>query len=269
MRLSSCCWAAVIWAASLLPAGVAGAQDVSPLPQKTWDVSIGVGAAFVPDYEGSNDYEVRPLPEVALSYRDIVFLRGTSVGANAVTITGTKPGDKLQVGPLARYRFGRDQDDNDALHGLGDVDSSVEVGGFARYTHGGLGLDLTAVQDVADGHEGALVEAGLGYRMPVAAKWQASLRASTSWASDKYMESYFGVSPAQAARRGGDSYDAGAGFKDAGLSAGLEYAITSTLSIGGRVGYTRLLGDAADSPMVDKDGSADQVTTSISTRYRF
>ncbi len=253
----------------IVAAGNAWAQERPASAEPAWKISLGVGAAYKPDYEGSNDYEVAPLPDINISYRDLVFLRGPSLGANLVTVNGARESDKLQLGPLVRYRFGRDQDDNDALRGLGDVDGSVEAGLFGRYSVGRWSAGLTVVQDVADGHGGALAEASFGYAMPVASDLKASLRASTTWASEDYMESYFGISGSQAARSGRRPFDAGSGFKDVGLSLGLEYAVTDNWSLGGRVGYTRLLGDAADSPIVDEDGSADQFIVGVSLGYRF
>src|SRR5688500_18124252 len=35
-----------------------------------WDVGIGAGAVYHPDYEGSDDYEVDPVPLLLLNYRD-------------------------------------------------------------------------------------------------------------------------------------------------------------------------------------------------------
>lgn len=235
----------------------------------SWDVTLGVGAAYVPDYEGSDDYKVRPLPDLSVSYRDLVFLRGTMIGANAITVSGRGPGDKLQLGPLARWRQGRDESKNSALHGLGDVNDSIEVGGFARYSLGHLAVDLSVMQDVAGGHKGALVETGIGYGTQLAPKLKGNLRASTTWASDKYMQSYFGISPLQAIRSGRQTYDAGAGFKDAGLSLGLDYSLTDHWGLGARLGYTRLLGDAADTPIVKQDGSADQFMSAVAVRYHF
>src|SRR3546814_9146775 len=80
------------------------------------DWSSDVCSSDLPDYEGSDDYEVAPLPLLSVNYRDIVFLdKTTTLGANVFTLRGPGPNDKLHFGPLLRYQFGRDQDSNDAL----------------------------------------------------------------------------------------------------------------------------------------------------------
>jgi outer membrane protein len=254
-------------AAVALLGGAAAAQEAAPEP--AWKVSLGAGALFKPDYEGSDEYEVDPLPDISISYRDLVFLRGTTLSANLLTMNVLRPDGILQVGPLVRYRFGRDQDDNEALRGLGDVDGSVEAGVFARYRVGLWSTGLSLVQDIAGGHEGMLGEAFISQDVPLSERLRASLRGSVTWASDDYMNSYFGISPAQAARSGRAPFDADSGFKDIGLSLGLEYSLSAGWSVGGRIGYIRLLNDAADSPLVDEDGSANQFTAGVSLSYRF
>ncbi len=43
---------------------------------RAWSVRLGGGAAFGPDYSGSNYYEFRPVPLVNVKYSDLVFLVG-------------------------------------------------------------------------------------------------------------------------------------------------------------------------------------------------
>ncbi len=243
--------------------GGAAAQDAE------WKVSLGAGTLFKPDYEGSDEYEADPLPDISVSYRDIVFLRGTTLSANLLTFDALRPEGVIQVGPMVRYRFGRDQDDNDALRGLGDVDGSVEAGVFARFRVGPWSTGLNLVQDIAGGHEGMLGEAFVAHDVPLSDRLRANLRGSVSWADDDYMQSYFGISSAQAARSGRAPFDADSGFKDIGLTLGLEYELSADWGVGGRIGYSRLLNDAADSPLVDGDGSANQFTAGVSLSYRF
>ncbi|MBE0531043.1 MAG: MipA/OmpV family protein [Rhodospirillales bacterium] len=263
--------AAILAAATTLgTAFPAAAEDGGPAASGSdWKVSVGLGTGYKPDYEGSDDYDIDVMPDLSVSYRDLVYFRHMELGANALTVKGPRQGDKLQLGPLVRFRPGRDQDDNKALSGLGDVDYSIEAGAFLRYGAGPWSAGLTFVQDMADGHDGALAEASVGYGMTVAPGLKASLTASTTWASDDYMQSFFGISAAQAASSGRAAYEAEAGIKNVGLTLGLEYEVMKDVGLGGRIGYSRLLGDAADSPLVEGDGSADQFSAGVSLNYRF
>lgn len=243
------------------PADKAGKSD--------WDIRLGAGGLFQPDYEGSDDYEVKPLPLLMVNYRDLVFLRGTTLGANAITLQGPNPGDKLQIGPLVRYSFGRDEDDNDDLRGLGDIDGGVEIGGFITYTTGPWSAGLTLFRDVSDAHDGLTAELSAGHRLALGPKLMLRSKISTTWADDDYTQSFYGVTATQAARSGMRQYEAESGFKDAGITFDLDYRVTENWSVTGRVGYKRLLGDAADSPLVADRGSENQFITGLFVSYKF
>ncbi|WP_193179390.1 MipA/OmpV family protein [Nisaea sediminum] len=238
-------------------------------PASDWDIQIGAGAMVKPDYEGSDDYEASPLPLVNISYKDLVFLDGPSLGANLFVWNGTRPGDQLKIGPLVRYQMGRDDDDNDALNGLGSVDGSAEIGGFISYDNGPFSAGLKAFQDVGDGHEGMTVELEGGYRHRFDETWSVQAGIATTWADEDYTQSFFGIDAGQSLRSGYREYSPDAGFKDVSLSIGVNYALTENWNVTGMVGYSRLLGDVADSPIVDGQGSADAFMTGIFVGYRF
>ena len=240
-------------------------EDDTTSTQQTskWSIIVGGGGAYAPDYEGSDDYEFQPFPFASITYDDFIFIEGTSLGVNLLNFDGFK------AGPIARYGFGRDEDDNNALDGLGDVDASVELGGFLKYEVGIWSAALTVAQNIAGGHDGLVAEASTGFAVPLTETLRSSVEASATWADGNYMESYFGVSSSQSAKSGLSPFDAGGGFKDVGITLGLDYMITDSIGIGSRAQYKRLLGDAADSPIVDDKGSADQFISSLFLTYRF
>jgi len=238
-------------------------------PQRDWQLTLGGSVGFVPKYQGSSNYEVRALPYVDANYKDVVFVRGLAAGANLVNVKGPRPGDGLRMGPILRYGFGRDESDDTALRGLGDIDDAIEAGGFIAYSAGPLLADLTLVKDVAGGHDGVLADAGIAWRATISPRLRGSVRASTTWANDTYMSNVFGISPAQSARSGMRVHDAGAGIKDVGLALNLSYGLTENWSVSGRVAYSRLLGDAADSPIVADRGAKNQVGTFLTVAYGF
>jgi outer membrane scaffolding protein for murein synthesis (MipA/OmpV family) len=228
-----------------------------------WSVVVGAGGGYAPDYEGSDDYELQPFPFVSIVYDDFVFINGTSIGLNLLNYEG------LKAGPIARYGFGRDEDDNNALDGLGDVDDSIEVGGFVSYGIGIWSAGLTAEQDVGGSHEGLVGEASTGVSVPLSDNLKSSLEGSATWASSDYVDTYFGISAKQSARSGLEQFDADAGFKDVAVTLGLDYMFTESIGISGRAQYKRLLNDAADSPIVDDKGSADQFFGGLFLTYSF
>jgi len=131
---------------------------------KDWKVMLGVGVCAQPEYEGDDKYGVGAIPVLMLSYRDVVFLRGPVLGANAITVQGPRPDDKLRIGPLIRYKGGRDEDDSSRLRGMGDIDGGIELGGFITYGIGARSADLTVFQDVGGSHDGLTAKLSMGYR---------------------------------------------------------------------------------------------------------
>lgn len=255
------------------PAQQSIAEPLAPSPaepaKKDWNIRLGAGALYQPEYEGSDEYEIKPLPMVMISYRDMVFLRGPMLGANVLTWRGPRPSDKLQVGPLVRYQFGRDEDDSDDLRGMGDIDAAVELGGFVTYSVGPWSTGLTLFHDVSGSHDGLTAKLSGGHRLPLGPKLTLRSEISATWADDNYTETFFGVTAAQSARSGLREYRPEGGIKDAGLTFDLDYTLTENWGVTGRLGYKRMLGDAADSPLVEDRGSADQLSTGMFINYKF
>ena len=225
--------------------------------ERKWTVNIGLTGGVSPDYEGSNNYGFGYNPNFALSWRDTIFYKGKTLGVNLIN------NKNLKAGPVMSWTSGRDEDDNDKLEGLGDVDSSIEVGGFLSYRQKPFRFKMEARQDADSGHEGALVELSAGKNLTFE-KPLVFIALGTTWASDNYMESFFAVDAQQSADSGLKKYDADAGIKDVSISMTSGYRITNRWRIGGKLEYKRLVGDAADSPIVDDEN---QFLAGISLSY--
>lgn len=244
--------------------------------------SVGAAVVAVPDYEGSDGYAATVLPLIDIRQPGFLFLEGASVnpndgmasvGWNALNFTysaGSEEKLRLSLGPLVRYSGGRDQDDNDVLNGLGDIDGSAGVGAFFEASAGPWSADMTAVpQDAGGSGDGILVAFGAKYTAQVNDRFVVSTGISSSWGDDDYMQGFYGVTSSQAISSGLAVFDADSGFKDVGVQLGASYEIAENWLISGQVGYQRLLNDAADSPLVDDNGSPDQVRVLLGAAYRF
>lgn len=225
--------------------------------ERKWAFSIGVTSGFSPDYEGSNDYSFGYSPNISASWRDTIFYKGRTLGANLIRQKN------LKAGLMITKSSGRSEDCNDKLDGLGDVDGSIEAGGFVSFRKKPYRFKAEVKQDVGSGHEGALVYLGAGTNLPFE-NLPISIELGATWASSNYMESFFGIDAQQSLDSGLKQYNAGAGIKDIKLSMTTGYPITKRWRIGAAVEYHRLVGDAADSPIVvDKN----QFLAGISLSY--
>lgn len=230
-----------------------------------WALTLGALGGIRPDYQGSDDYTGFGAPLVDLRYRDIFFLSSRDgIGVSVFRSNG------FAVGPLLRYRFGRDQDDNDALKGLGDVGGTVEGGAFVRWQNGGWVVNVNAAQGLnGGGNRGFSAYASVGYGGRFAERWSYSVGPNVTWADSQFMQAYFGVTPDQAVTSGYRPYSPGSGVKDVGLAGTLTWRFAERAAATALVEVSQLLDGAADSPIVDQKGSATQAFFGLGLSYRF
>jgi outer membrane scaffolding protein for murein synthesis (MipA/OmpV family) len=237
---------------------------------------IGLGAAYKPDYEGSDDYEGRIAPFGRYNWASgrYISLAGTAGTETAARVKGNmlrKEGrDGVELGPVLQYRLKRDDDvDNNKVSKMKEVDAATELGAFIGFTSGNWSGDITYATDVSSEHDGSLLYFNGGYRIPVNDKFDMKLGAHVTWADDDYMDTYFGVSGGDSVRSGLKKYTASSGIKDAGVSVTGFYRFNQTWGLAGLLGYTRMLNDAEDSPLVDPVGDENQMKAVVAVTYTF
>ena len=220
-------------------------------------LELGGGALVRPAYEGADDYTFHPWPIVELR-----FLRLPVLGT-----FGGGPETGISFAPSFRFVEERDDGDYSELTGLGDVDFAVEAGGKVAYRQGML-RGFVAVRHGFGGHEGIVGETGVDVIANPTPRLEVSGGPRLSFASDDYMDTYLGVTPAQSAASGLPVFDPDGGIKGVGVAGEAKYALTRRWSLVSEVGYERLVGDAADSPITDR-GSENQFSAGIGLSYRF
>jgi len=239
--------------------------------EEGWSGYLAAGAAAVPDYEGSKDYEAEPLIVGRLGYDSYYLeLQGLELRANLSSLS------RWEFGPLVGLRSGRDDVENDRVDALRDIDDTVEVGAFVKVSLYQLihptdelafGVDVkTAVSDDGDG---TTVSLGPTYRFSALERLRLGLGISATIADSDYFDTYFGIDGVDASRSGLSPYDADGGLKDIGISLNANYQMTDHWGVTGFACYTQLVGDAADSPIVDDEGSAGQGVIGVSISFRF
>ncbi len=243
-------FAALLAAATALGVTSAAAQDRS---SDSLSLSIGGFAAIAPRYEGSRDYRVMGFPLVIPSF-------GSSSTFGRVEFKGIDDiryrlvdANGFEAGPLLGWRFGREEDDGDLLRGLGDIDGGLVGGGYAAYRMGVIRPFISYHHQLTGDDTGGLVRFGTEARTTLSRNIELVGTIGATYATQAYMDAYFSVTPAQAATSvaGLSVFDAGAGIKDVyvGLNATMPLSDSWTLRLSGK--YSHLLGDAADSPVVE------------------
>lgn len=249
-----------------VPPDIEGAIEEEPIAEKARWGTLGIGLAAVPDYEGSEDYEGVPVPIVRVDWRSRRYVEFSGTRFRVNLLSGF---EKWQAGPMLNYNPGRDDVDNDRVDALRDIDNTIEGGGFVIFDAGKWETYLEFLTDVDDEHDGSLATFRQSYKRPLKNRRLLTLNFSLTYADDDYMETFFGIDTNNAARSGLRTFEAEADFKDVEVSVAFLQNVSKRWNIAYSLGYKRLLGDAADSPVVDDEGSADQFFGAIIGLYTY
>ena len=233
-------------------------------PRKDLSIMVGGLTFLSPDYEGSDDVKVQGLPFFDVSWRNRFFLNfqqglGMNIIRNKNLIFGTSVG----------YYGSREEGDNEALRGLGDIDGGVDGRLFVFVPVGPISFTSMYRRDLSGNHDGAILSVGALYFRPVTKKLRINLQGRLNYASEKFMNTYFDINLSQASRSKMTAYDADAGIKDISAFNILIYSFTRHWNVVSFMGFSRLLGDAANSPIVKERGTANQFRFGLGFSYRF
>lgn len=233
-------------------------------------LTLGGGVDVAPRYSGSDKSRVGAAQVVDYAMANGFFIsttRGVGYGNNI---------GNLDYSAAVSYRTGRKDKDvssdsissgSDYLRGMGDIKgSAIVVPGLGYKVTDWLHLQLQAEVPVSERDNGEVVHFGIISPLYISPKNEVTLALTSSWGSDKYMQTYYGVSAAQSAASGFARHDAGAGIYAYSLNLDWTHRLTSRWSVLAAAGATQLTGDAADSPIVQRKTSP---TGSLKVTYSF
>lgn len=244
-------------------------------------VTIGLGAAMLPSYEGSDSsiLTVAPLLRGSVSGFDFSS-RGPGIGVDLIRDRGSKV--NIQFGPVLTLNLDRTSRINDpVVEALGQEKAAIQGGAFAGLSYDGLlnrfdtiGAQVEVVTDLGDVHNGTLITPSVSYSTPLSAAFYVILSVSATHISDSYARNYFGVTPAGSIGSGLPVFGAEGGWKDVGGSLSAAYDFSGDLRDGGfglfaRGAYSRLQNDPARSPVVRLRGDRDQYLAAAGVSYTF
>ena len=255
--------------------------------------TVALGAAWVPDYEGSNDYEGTPFAAIRGRVNGMSFsTRGTYLYVDLIRRPDS--GIDFDVGPIVGFRRERTSKvKDDFVTNLPERDTAIEIGGFAGVTFHGLtnpydqlSVRLDVTSDVGGAHKSTIFSPAIDFGTPLSKRTFIGASLSADFVSNRYADYYYSygssfIPPITSGQEGlgpqraipPSSYDADGGMKNWKLSALINQSITGDLthglSIFGAGTYSRLVGDIADSPIVDDRGSASQWQGILGLAYTF
>ncbi|WP_114521742.1 MipA/OmpV family protein [Altererythrobacter sp. ZODW24] len=243
--------------------------------------SIGIGVAYSPSYDGSDDYVLSPAPLIQGSVGGI-DINARPAGLAVDFIGDSATGASFDAGLAFRIRSNRaSRIKDDVVKLAGELDTAIEVGptvgaSIPRVLNpfDSLSAAVDVRWDVAGAHGGMVVDPSITYFTPLSRGMAASLSLSAEYATDDYADYYFSVDAQQSADSGLAEYQADGGFNKVGANLLFAVDLDGDITNGGFAavligGYSRLIGDAKRTPYTSERGSADQLFSAFGIGYAF
>ena len=216
-----------------------------------WDVNVAGGVGTRPTFEGSDKYVTSVVPFIQATYDDMI-----SLGVDG--INGYWHHDNFRIGAgLTRDPGRNDSKSNsvfsrgdDRLNGLGDISGALGVKIFGSYKFDLVNLTSSITKFDGSENKGLLANFGADIPFKLTDRLMVVTHVGATWADKSYMETYFGVTPVQAADSAFKEYTAGSGVKDVDFGIKATYRLDQHWFIGGNIGVEKLTDDAARSPIV-------------------
>lgn len=249
-------------AAFALAATPAAAQDDE---EPDLIVSVGFGGQIVPQFPGAEEYELGPLFTGFARREGAPIPFRTPDDGFGISLIGK--GGTIEFGPLVQFQGERDDEDVGAA--VGDVDFTVEAGAFVNVNISpNLRLRVEGQKGIG-GHESWVGTIAADYAIRGGNDTLFTIGPRLRLNDDDYADAYFGITPAVATATGLPTYDPDGGVRAVGVVAGVTHQLTRSFGIYGYAGYDRLVGDAADSPIVQQFGSEDQFSAGLALFVSF
>ena len=263
---------ALAGSAAILPCQPADAADFMDLDLENTPIVFGLGVGMMPDYVGSDDYTAGAAP----------FFRYTFKGqeqyvqliANELTVN-ILDDEMVRFGPLANYRFGRDDNVEDPLVSqMEEIDGTVELGAFADVVWANASekrqrfiVGAKVYQDVGDESDGFRANLSARYWQPVAKPVDLNFSAGIAYQDDKYSDHYFGVNAENVGTSGLPFFTADGGLNEYYALVGANIYLSKNWLMSMGVRASSIAGDPGDSPIVDQQGDSTQWVGGIGVGY--
>lgn len=227
-------------------------------------IRLGLGAQVTPRYPGSDDTQVGPFINVDIARGDTPFAFEAMDETAALTVVDTP---RFGAGPS--FNFQNSRRNRDVGVPIGRIPFTFEAGAFAQYM---LTPGLRVRADVrrgVNGHEGVVGEVSADAVLRDGDRYVISIGPRATYSNGRYQRAYFGVNGEQAVRTGLPVFNPGSGFHSVGGTIGALYQFTPRWGLMSYGRYDRLIGDAADSPLVRGFGSRNQFSAGLGLTYTF
>ncbi|MBV5316176.1 MAG: MipA/OmpV family protein [Desulfobulbaceae bacterium] len=258
--------------AVILPCQAAHAAGFIDLDFENVPGIIGMGVGTLPDYTGSDEYTFGAAP----FFRYTFYKQERYVQLIANELTVNVLDDKMfRFGPLLNYRFGRDDSVEDQMVSkMEEIDGTIEAGAFMDIVWANASekrqrfiVGAKVYQDVGDVSDGFRANLNARYWYPVAKPVDLNISAGIVYQDDKYADCYFGVNPGNVGTSGLSFFTADGGVNEYYALVGANIYLNKNWLVSMGIRGSSLVGDPADSPIVEQRGDATQWMGGIGIGY--
>lgn len=238
-------------------------QSATPGDDET-TVLIGPGVQRMPAWIGARNMRNQPVPFVLIDWPNHLTL-STVDGVNLDLVGGPK----LHAGLYGNYQWGREYSDLEPrLQGkLNTLSPRLQGGGYIEYQFSkpfSFGANLSHDTQGA----GAYLNVYADLDLPAVGYAEHSLELQWQVMNGPAMRRFFGLGPREAQALNVQPWSPSGGSQ--GITFSYNAYIPTSVHTGFALSleYTRLLGNAHDSPLVQHYGTANQLTTSLAFVWR-
>jgi outer membrane protein len=211
-------------------------------------VTIGLGAASMPSYKGSDERKTKVVPLVDVQKGRFFAKTGVGIGMNLYEDS------RFTIGASVNWMNGYEAEDAPA--GIGEVKDALGGRVFVTTRLGGASVTFSATQALTENERGLQLDARVSYPWRATERLTVVPSVTISAGNAKYMNSYFGIDAGRSARSGLAPYTMKGGLKETTVGVLANYKLTDRWALTGGLVAGQLLGDAADSPIVKRKSSA-------------
>lgn len=232
---------------------------------------VGIGAAAIPSYDGSDDTAV--IPAAGLMGRIGGIGISARAGGIALDLVQERSGARLalNLGPVIRFRQNRSTHIADpVVEKLGKLDGVIEAGVSAGVSFrqvfnptDSLSIGTDVRWDVSGKGSGVTVSPAVSYFTALSRAQVFGMQVAADFVDDRFAAYNYSVSAQGSAASGLPVYAAQGGLKNIGAGAFTARDLNGNFLDGGfalgvGVAWYRLTGSAADTPVTSLRGTREQ-----------
>jgi outer membrane protein len=254
------------YAADFNQYGAAPAEFVAPqMDRPDLVIELGLSGGAAPTYMGSSELGATVSPIIRIERLNI---------PGVIDIDKSRSQGGFKFAPSIGVQAARTSADHPELTGLDDIDMTFELGGKVGYEfifNDALSAEVYGEARYAfGGAEGLVGDVGVDVTARLTPQLEVVGGVSAALSDEGYTDTYYGVSGAESAASGGafDAFDPTGGVTSVGIKVAAKYEFIPDTFFNANAEYRKLVGSAADSPIVQA-GRDDQFIFGVGISRRF